>query len=423
MKKILLLCLAFFLLSTNASPQEGSIYGLYRESGSPPEDFLVLAQMDPVSGSFSELDTIDQVYAYGLASSTFDQTNQYYIFKGLDNNNFMRLISRDVVENTTAFAPENNVTANDFQYDMNNQILYALGNYVVDSILIDTLNGGTYMYEFATRLMAVNVETGDAVELNQMPNLRAFPVGNSTFDSNNGRYIVSGFDSTYTTTIFEVDAQTGAILVETPVILSADEALNELEYNNEDNTLYGIYRQTTSGVMAIASVDMESGEITVMDEIADGFAFTPGASVFDQLNQQFIFYYINDANQTRLLVYDVSEEVEISNIPLEGYFTEIEVDNSAYATLKYGTTSVEEPLASNEALQVFPNPAVSEFSVFCEDKFSTIKVYDLTGKEVYKSTCELRNQELVASGDFDPGIYFVRVETANKVHTKKIVIE
>ena len=423
MKQFILLCLSFFLLSINASAQEGSIYGFYRESGSPPDDFLVLAQMDPVTGSFSELDTIYQVYAYGLASSTFDQTNQHYIFKGLDNSNFMRLISRDVVENTTAFAPENNVTANDFQYDMNNQILYALGNYVVDSILIDTLNGGTYMYEFATRLMAVNVETGDAVELNQMPNLRAFPVGNSTFDSNNGRYIVSGFDSTYTTTIFEVDAQTGAILAETPVILDAGEALNELEYNNDDNTLYGIYRQTTSGFMAIASVDMESGEIAVMDEIADGFAFTPGASVFDQMNQQFIFYYLNDANQTRLLVYDVSEELEISNIPLEGYFTEIEVDNSAYATLKYGTTSVEDPHAGNKALQVFPNPAVSEFSVFCEDKFSTIKVYDLTGKEVYKSTCALRNQELISSNEFDPGIYFVRVENGNKVHTNKIVIE
>jgi hypothetical protein len=406
-----------------AFAQDMSIYGFYRENGTPPENFVTLAKMDPLSGSIDELDTISPIYAYALGSSTFDQANQFYIFKGVDTGNVMKLISRDVTNNITVFAPKNEITINDFQYDMNSQNLYALGNYISDSILIDTMNGGTYLYEYATNFMAMNIQTGESVEVGQISNLSAFPVGNSTFDSNNGRYIVSGYDSTFVTRIFVINPETGETIQETPVSLLQGEYLNELEYNNEDNNLYGIYRNNNSNTMAIASVSIQTGEIEVVEVIEDAFAFTPGASVFDQMSQSFIFFYFNAAMQTRLITYDVSEGVVISNVPVDGYFTEIEVDNSAYATLKYGTTAIWPSTLTVDQLEVYPNPAESEFRVFCENKFSTIKVYDLTGNEVYHSTCVSRNEEIIASNEFKPGIYFVRVETGSEVHTSKVVIE
>lgn len=423
MRNKLLLFLVSLVISASAIAQDMSIYGFYRENGAPPEDHVVLAQMDPISGLIYNLDTINPIYAYALGSSTFDQTNQYYIFKGVDTGNVMKLISRDIVNNTTVFAPQNEITINDFQYDMNSQNLYALGNYIADSVLIDTLNGGTYMYEYASNFMAMNIETGESEEVGQIPNLSAFPVGNSTFDANNGRYIVSGYDSTFVTRIFVIDTETGEPILETPLSLLPGEYLNELEYNNEDNNLYGIYRNNNANLMGIASVDIETGLITVIEILEDAYAFTPGASVFDQMSQSFIFYYFDTSSQTRLLTYDVAEGVVISNVEVDGYFTEIEVDNSAYATLKYGTTSTSDNLLAFDPLAIYPNPAEEQFRVFCENKFSTIRVYDLTGKEVYQSTCVKRNEEIIASNDFDPGIYFVRVETGSQVHTTKVIIE
>lgn len=420
--KLLLLAIVTFLF-INTFGQDASIFGFYKENGAPPGDFVVLAQMDPLSGNFIELDTIDQIFAYALASSTFDQTNQLYMFKGVDTGNVMKLISRDVVTNTTVYAPENDFTINDFQYDMNSQSLYALGNYIVDSTLIDTLNGGTYMYEYASNIITINPATGESVETGQLPNLKAFPVGNSSFDSNNGHYIVCGYDSTYTSRIFVIDTQTGETILETPLSLLQGEYLNELEYNNEDNTLYGIYRSNNTNLMGIVSVDIDSGEITVKEILEDAFAFTPGASVFDQMSQTFIFYYFDAANQAHLSTWDVAEEVEISNVEVDGYFTEIEMDNSTYAALKYGTTAIPGKLQLAKTLQVFPNPAESQFRIFCEQKFSSIKVYDLTGNEVYHSSCIKRNEEIIASNNFDPGIYFVRVETGQQVYTTKVVIE
>ena len=402
--------------------QQISVYGLYKESGAPPEDFLVLGQMDPVSGTFYEMDTIDQIYAYALGSSTYDQTNKYYIFKGVDTANVMKLISRDVVNQTTVYAPPNNYTINDFQYDMNTQTLYAMGNYKSDSILIDSISG-IYMYDYASRFMAINIENSEAEELNLLPNLKAFPSGNSSFDSNSGRYFVSGYDSLFNNRLFVIDAASGQITSDVEIILNNGQYLNELEYNNEDNSLYGIFRDNNLSTMSLASVDAETGQINQLAVLENAFAFTPGASVFDQMSQSFIFNYLNASNEWRILVYNVSAVQITSDVAVQGYFTEIEVDNSAYAALKYGITAVNQKEALKDLLSIFPNPASSGFNIYCADQFTSIKIFDLTGKEIFASHCDKTNEYYVNGDSFVPGIYFVRVENDQMVHTSKLVIE
>jgi len=422
MKNSILLFIFAVLIHFAGFSQEMSLYGFYKESGAPPADYLILGKMDPASGEVFEMDTIDQIYGYALGSSTYDQTNRYYIFKGVDTGNVMKLISRDVVNQTTVYAPANNYTINDFQYDMNSQTLYAMGNYKSDSLLIDTLSG-TYLYDYASRFMAINIENSEAVELSLLPNLKAFPFGNSSFDSNSGRYFVCGQDSLFNTQLFVIDASTGQVTSEVEISLSDNQYLNELEYNNEDNTLYGIFRDNDQGLMTMVSVDVETGQINQLAVLENAFAFTPGASVFDQMSQSFIFYYLTASNEWRLLVYNVPNAEIISDVSVQGYFTEIEVDNSAYAVLKYGTTAVNESVNIENMLSVFPNPASSDFTVFCEDQFTNIKIFDLTGKEIFATHCEKTNVDFINGEAFEPGIYFVRVENDERVHTSKLVIE
>lgn len=423
MKQLILLISIFFIFATGIFGQEASVYGFYRESGVAPGEFLMLGQLNPYTGIISEQDTITQIYAYALSTSTFDQSRQYFIFKGLDTDEHMKLISRDVNNNSTVYSPLNDFTINDFQYDMNSKNLYALGNYISDSTLIDTTNGGVYMYEYATRFMSVNIENGEAVQHSQLPDIIAFPAGNSSFDANNGRYFISGFDAQNTTRLYAIDAATGLIISDAAINLGNDQYLNELEYNNEDNSLYGIYRDNNIGLLAVATVNIESGEISILAELKNAFAFTPGASVFDQMSQRFIFYYLNSSYQSHMLVYDVLTNEIVSDVEIPGSFTEIEIDNSNYAYMKYGATSNPETRPKGNQLTIYPNPAFSEFRVHCEDKISTIMIFDMTGKEIYHTSCALRNNEFVDSEQFDPGIYFVRVETENKVHTHKMIIE
>lgn len=417
----LLIILTIFFLPAGFS-QQMSVYGFYKESGTPPEDFIVLANLDPVSGTFYKMDTIDQIYGYSLGSSTYDQTNKYYIFKGVDTGNVMKLISRDVVNQTTVYAPANNYTINDFQYDMNTQTLFALGNYKSDSVLIDTMSG-IYLYDYASRFLAIDIENSEAEELSLLPNLTGFPVGNSSFDSNNGRYIVCGYDSLFNTRLFVIDALTGQVASQVELSLSSNQYLNELEYNNEDNNLYGIFRDNNQGTMSMASVNLETGQINQLTVLENAFAFTPGASVFDQTSQSFIFYYLTASNAWHMLVYNVPGAEITSDVAMQGYFTEIEVDNSAYAMLKYGTTSVAPKESFRDMLSIFPNPASSGFNIYCEDQFTTIKIFDLTGKEIFISHCDKTNEDFVHGESFVPGIYFVRVETDDRVHTSKLVIE
>ncbi len=415
--KILLFALLFGFFNQIGAQQPG-VFGMYQDN---QPDVLTLAEIDPVTGQVIENDLIEGVGAYAMGSSTFDQSNRYYIFLGVDTAGQKRFYVRDVVNNQTAFSPPSNITVNDFQYDMNAQVMYALGNYKADSVLIDTLNG-IYLYEYASRLMAIDIETGAAEERALLPNLKAFPVGNSTFDANNGRYIVSAYDSLHLTRLFVIDAGSGEVISQAPVNLAAGQHLNELEYNNEDNKLYGIYRDNNQNLIAMAAVDLQSGSIEVLDPLNSAGAFIQGGSVFDQMNQYFYFFYIDGNGQNRMLTYDVANGETIADAFLNGTFTELEVDNSAYAALKYGSTGLTENSGLHDHISISPVPALSDFTITCDSEMTTVRMIDMTGKEIYAASCPGSLEHRVLTKEYRPGIYFVSIETEGEVFTKKVVI-
>ncbi|MCF8371085.1 MAG: T9SS type A sorting domain-containing protein [Bacteroidales bacterium] len=420
MKKNVLL-LTIILCSIGAVfSQPMTIYGMYNDASGTPNNYLLLAEMDAITGSITELDTISEVYAYALSSSTFDQTNQQYIFKGMDNSNVMKLLARDVVNDSTVYSSVNDYTINDFQYDMNTQNLYALGNYIVDSVLVDPFNN-TYQYEYASRFLQIDVSNSVATELSLLPNIRAFAAGNSSFDANSGRYIVGGYDSSFNEKIFVIDAATGTIQSQTFLNLGNGEYLNELEFNNEDDKLYGIYRDNSQNLMAIARVDIGSGQVEVLQPLANAFAFIQGGSVFHQASQRFAFFYLDYANQSRMLVYDVSDSLIISDVAISGTLAEIEVDNSAYAQLKYGTNSIEEN-GVNPSITIFPNPAKEFTTIRSDHPIETIQLFDITGKEIFTTTGNGNRKVQLELPELYPGIFVLRINTGGELISRKLSI-
>lgn len=82
-------------------------------------------------------------------------------------------------------------------------------------------------------------------------------------------------------------------------------------------------------------------------------------------------------------------------------------------------------LASNISINIYPNPATTIINLDLNElnnSATTIKMYDVTGKTV-KTISTTEKMLSIDRGDLRSGIYFVQVFVADKVLTKKIVLE
>lgn len=76
----------------------------------------------------------------------------------------------------------------------------------------------------------------------------------------------------------------------------------------------------------------------------------------------------------------------------------------------------------NASVNLFPNPAVEEFTVTVDGNEATgLTVIDLTGKVVYSSS--VNGTITVNTSNFSAGIYTVNVATSNGTATKKLVVK
>ena len=87
-------------------------------------------------------------------------------------------------------------------------------------------------------------------------------------------------------------------------------------------------------------------------------------------------------------------------------------------------------LPEEDQLNIYPNPAGSDLTVKIElEQSSTthLRIIDLTGKVVKDASREFTFEHGIYKAKLDisklqSGIYFVRVEQADKVYTKKLVV-
>jgi hypothetical protein len=412
--------LIILLLGHGATGQEIDLYGFY-SNGNPDTSFMKLAQIDPATGTVENIDSIPGIKAYAMGSSTFDQVNRYFTFVGLDAQWTKRLVSWDVDEDLITGQPEVTETINDLQYDMNTTVYYGIGNYISDTILFDTLTN-TYIFDYASRFLSVDPASGILTEVALLPELKAIPSGGSTFDANSGRYIVNGIDPEFNDRLFIIDAATGILLSNELLALDDGDYINELEYNNVDDMLYGFYRDNNADIKGIASLDPVTGDIALINELPQVFAFAQGASVFHQQTQSFILYYIDYSNNNKLLTVDVTTGEIVGDVDLDGNFTEIEVDNTAFAMATYhSTTSIRE---GSEAvgLTVYPNPAEQSFTVQASSPIQLVLILDLSGRISRKPSISNATSLSIETGDLPAGLYLVRVWTDHGVATEKISI-
>lgn len=419
MKRLYLIAL-LIPITWQSMAQEIDLYGFYT-NGTYTGDYLLLGQVDPLTGSVVGTDTIFTINAYALGSSSFDQVNRYYSFIGIDTGYTKRFVSWALTGDSLVSQPAFAETVNDIQYDMNAMVYYGMGNYIVDTLVFDTVNN-IYVYDYASRLLTIDQGSGIMSEIKKLPQLRAFPVGGSTFDANSGRYIVNGKDPDFDDRLFVIDAASGEILSSPTLNLQPGQYLNELEYNNVDDKLYGLYRDNNEDIKAIVSVDLLTGATEVVQSLNQVWAFIQGASVFHQQSQSFILYYLDYSNDSRLFALDVTTGEIVSDVPLEGNFTELEVDNNEFAMLAYHSTTSFSVYPDLAEIRCYPNPAFDRLIIQSTSPLHRVTLFDTQGRKVLTmQTTGLLSVELEVAS-LTKGIYMVMVDTGEGPCIEKISI-
>jgi hypothetical protein len=84
---------------------------------------------------------------------------------------------------------------------------------------------------------------------------------------------------------------------------------------------------------------------------------------------------------------------------------------------------------ANASLEIFPNPANDIVNIWFdsdEDTPAHLKIYNLTGKEIYNRAFQLTegdNDFSFQTSTWVKGIYIVSMTTSNNVITKKLIVE
>ena len=130
-------------------------------------------------------------------------------------------------------------------------------------------------------------------------------------------------------------------------------------------------------------------------------------------------------------------DVEIANITGTTYVDEDLAYNTeyCYTVTSMGASSESDPseeactktlgesIAENtSSFNIFPNPATDNLSIEANEEITEVNIYNIIGVNVYNEQCTMNNLQLdINISDFNSGVYFVKVKTANGETVKRFI--
>ena len=375
MKKVILLLIVPLISSGQI------LYGLKKiENGSSIIPFDVVS-INPFNGSTSIVVSTNSLIGVAAGASTFDQLNNRYICWGFDTQNTQNLYVMDLDNNQTENNLFSSVQAIEMEYDLQTQNTY-----------------GLWWDGVAEHFGEIDLSTGLASSISILPGVEAVAIGNSTFDSNTGKYIFIGQEADQFK-LYTIDAATGAI-INSPVIWQNGNRYSALEFNNQNGgKLYGLFQDTdyenynqTYGAyytdLRLAEIDLSTGDSTVIDpqsSVISGYlpGYAIGGLCFDQQSQTYIVWVSNETGSFLKLV-DVytSNIIASTAISSDNYFYELQADNFTFAIEAYNLSASNQIREDNlHYLKIYPNPT-SDYIFINSDLELEAIVYDIRGKEI-----------------------------------------
>lgn len=356
--KGLIFSFALFL-SFHLSAQNIELYGLWYDGtfgidsmGNPTQEgeqnFL---KVNPFTGEKTTLSEVEGIEAIVVGSSTYNQGERAYIFWGVDSDFDQKLITLSTLTGAIINDPMISDTPVELQYDLQTDQVFGL-------VRNDPI----------TYFSSIDIENGSSSFVAPINNFNGISVGSSTMDSNNGIYYMAASQAGYQLFLTGINTSDGSI--SSQVALPENHYLNELEYDNQQDKLYGIYRINTNGSIDAKLVEIEpiTGAIVSELSVNSVFGFSVATSFYDQQSSTYGFVGVDNSGQSSIYLYNMNENELLSITPIDYNFIEIEVDNFNFAQAFYNLTSNPsiEILPSDWTL--FPNPATDFLTIQTQAK-------------------------------------------------------
>ena len=391
------------------------LYGLKKtDNGSTSIPFDVV-NIDPLDGSTTIVLSTNSLIGVAAGATTYDQMNSRYICWGYDNQNNQNLYVMDLANLQTEINPFNSEQAIEMEYALQNQRTY-----------------GLWWDGSAEHFGEVDLSTGLVSSISTLPGVEAVAIGNSTFDSNSGKYIFIGYEANQYK-LYTVDALTGTI-INSPTIWQNGNRYSALEFNNQNGKLYGLFQDTDYEDysqsygnyytdLRLAEIDLISGSSTIIDPqstVIGGYltGYNLGGLCFDQQSQTYIVKVQNETAGYLKLV-DVSDAEVIASTPIsnDNYFYELQVDNMPFAFDAYDLSSSHQDEESTlENITIYPNPSSAFINIKSNIELEA-SVFDVTGKLIMSEyfTAKLDISQL------EKGTYILNLSDGVDTSTHKII--
>ena len=394
-----------------------TLYGLKKTvNGSMTIPFDVV-NIDPSTGNTTIEVSTNSLVAVAAGATAYDQQNKRYFCWGFNASNSKRLYVMDIDDSTHNDFNLTGVQPIEIEYDLQHQKLYGLW-----------WDGS--MEHFGE----IDTQTGQATSIATLPGVNAVAIGNSTFDSNTGRFIFIGVSGNQTK-LYSINVLDGSIL-SSPTLFQSGNRFSALEFNVNNNTLYGLVQDVDSSNfnpsffsyythLKLAEIDINTGSIlsvNAQNPVISGYlpGYAIGGLCFDQSTQTYIIYVQNEVG-TYLKMVDVISGNILASTPLNNsdYFYELQVDNYDFARSFYNLSEVENSISSASEIKLFPNPA-NDFLKFSTDiEIDKITILNLMGQIILEQESPIGN--IIELKELNRGIHYLQFESSNQIISKQFI--
>jgi gliding motility-associated-like protein len=256
-----------------------------------------LVTVNPATGNYTKVDSIPGIRWLSAPNfSTIDENHNRFILVGSPadfSSTYLLSLNQTTgaITNNPSFPPTNRALSTLYSNTLNT--LYG----------IQSIAGLFY-------LVTVNVTTGVITQINTLPGVAGLASGSIALNDNIHQITFVGFGSGGLS-IITVDILTGSILFQ-PSIVSG---MQELQYDNLSNSLYGIY--TSGGQHSLVRIDITTGFYSIVSNLPSMTSIEIGSSTYNNNNHQYIFAAAETGASDSLYVVNTSTGNIFSSAPVD----------------------------------------------------------------------------------------------------------
>jgi len=371
-----------------------------------------LVTVNPSNGVLNKIDSIPGVmYIELFRHTTFDETNNRFIFVGLPpDQSTQSLISLDAVTGkivSKAPVPKN-PTMTGLRYAASLHTLYGL-----------TISSGT---NYA--LVSVDVNSGAYTTLTTIGGVQVIS-DEIMIDNNNHRLFLNCLDTGGGFSLACIDAVNGNIISRVPF-----KKMNDLQYDNTTNKLYGLYGM--SGQWQLAEVSISTGLISVIGNLPpDLSGILQGNSTFDEKNHRFIFAGADNGGTPSLYSIDAATGTVIYKTPVPASSNNVDKDNviqfrysnslnQLYALhwKAHPDTVIATSTSSDNDTKVYTSSQGGNLLIYNKPTTSypvRMSFYTTLGQVIIENRLLTEGLNKIALPTLASGIYFYKLYSANGI--------